>query len=266
MMRVVVLGCGGSAGVPLIGGPDGRGDWGVCDPSEPKNRRSRPSIVVMAGDAHLLVDTGPDLRSQLLSCGISRIDAILYTHAHADHVSGLDDVRILNRIMGRPLEAWGLPQTLAELSERFRYAFQVFENQNFFYKPALIARPLNPPEPVLISGLGIRPFRQSHGFSETLGFRLGPFAYSTDVVELDETARAILRGVDTWLVGCFQRSPHKTHAHLDKVLGWAEELGVRRTVLTHMGPDMDWGWLRAHLPPGVEPAHDGMVISIGLGI
>jgi|BEDMetMinimDraft_2_1075160.scaffolds.fasta_scaffold10131_2 phosphoribosyl 1,2-cyclic phosphate phosphodiesterase len=261
-MRVIVLGCGGSAGVPLIGGPDGRGDWGVCDPAEPRNRRSRPAIVVAAGGTQLLVDTGPDLRSQLLSCGINRIDAVLYTHAHADHVSGIDDVRILNRIVGRPLEAWGLPHTLAELSERFRYAFQISENQNFFYKPALIARPLDPPARTRIGALEVHPFRQNHGFSETLGFRIGPFAYSTDVVELDDTARAILKGVDTWLVDCFQRAPHKTHAHLDKVLRWAEELGVRRTVLTHMGTDMDWGWLCDHLPAGVEPAYDGMTIAL----
>jgi phosphoribosyl 1,2-cyclic phosphate phosphodiesterase len=176
-MRVIVLGCGGSAGVPLIGGPDGRGDWGVCDPAEPRNRRSRPAIVVAAGGTQLLVDTGPDLRSQLLSCGINRIDAVLYTHAHADHVSGIDDVRILNRIVGRPLEAWGLPHTLAELSERFRYAFQISENQNFFYKPALIARPLDPPARTRIGALEVHPFRQNHGFSETLGFRIGPFAY-----------------------------------------------------------------------------------------
>jgi phosphoribosyl 1,2-cyclic phosphate phosphodiesterase len=261
-MRVVVLGSGGSAGVPLIGGPDGRGDWGVCDPAEPRNRRTRPAIVVMRGETHLLVDTGPDLRAQLLANGISKIDAILYTHAHADHVSGLDDVRILNRIAGRPLEAWGLAKTLEELRQRFGYAFQLIENMNFFYKPALIARPLEPPAPVRIAGLEIVPFRQNHGFSETLGFRLGPFAYSTDVVELDATAMEILAGVDTWLVGCFQRAPHKTHAHLAKVLDWAVRLGVRRTVLTHMGTDMDWGWLCAHLPAGVEPAYDGMVIEV----
>jgi phosphoribosyl 1,2-cyclic phosphate phosphodiesterase len=261
-MRVVVLGCGGSAGVPLIGGADGHGDWGACDPAEPRNRRSRASIALSAGGQTLLVDTGPDLRTQLLACGIGRVDAILYTHAHADHITGLDDVRILNRIAGRPLAAFGMVKTLDELRRRFDYAFQPWDRPGIFYRPVLEPVPLTPGETRRMAGLEARVFLQDHGFVETLGLRIGGFAYSTDVVSLDEAALATLAGVDTWVVGCFQRAPHKTHAHLALVLEWARALHVRRTVLTHMGTDLDWGWLRSHLPPGVEPAHDGLILEI----
>ncbi|WP_408842070.1 MBL fold metallo-hydrolase [Acidibrevibacterium fodinaquatile] len=261
-MRVVVLGCGGSAGVPLIGGSDGRGDWGVCDPAEPRNRRLRASIAVCAGGQTLLVDTGPDLRGQLLGNGIARIDAILYTHAHADHITGLDDVRILNRIANRPLPAYGMDVTLSEIRRRFEYAFLPHDARQFFYRPVLLPQIVAPGDEVAMAGITARVFLQDHGFVTSLGFRCGGFAYSTDVVMLDAAALAVLEGVDTWLVGCFQRAPHKTHAHLERVLDWAATLGVRRTVLTHMGTDMDWGWLKHHLPSHVEPAYDGLILEI----
>jgi phosphoribosyl 1,2-cyclic phosphate phosphodiesterase len=261
-MRVVVLGCGGSAGVPLIGGADGRGDWGACDPAEPRNRRLRASIALCAGGRTLLVDTGPDLRAQMLENGIARVDAILYTHAHADHITGLDDVRILNRIANRPLSAYGMEVTLSEIRRRFDYAFLPHDEKLFFYRPVLTPRIVAPGDSVEMAGFAARVFLQDHGFVTSLGFRAGGFAYSTDVVALDPAALAVLEGVDTWLVGCFQRAPHKTHAHLERVLDWAAKLRVRRTVLTHMGTDMDWGWLRRHLPGHVEPAYDGLVLEI----
>src|SRR5579872_6054450 len=139
-MRVTLLGTGGSAGVPLIGGPDGRGNWGACDPAEPRNRRTRTSIVVESGEGtRLLVDTSPDLRSQLLDCQVPSIDAILYTHPHADHITGIDDVRILNRIVGRPLDAFATRPTLDELARRFAYAFSPWQPPGF-YRPVLLAR------------------------------------------------------------------------------------------------------------------------------
>ena len=261
-MRVTLLGTGASAGVPMIGGPDGHGDWGVCDPAEPRNRRMRSSIVVERAGGALLVDTGPGLRAQLLACGIKRVDAILYTHAHADHITGLDDVRVLNRVAGRPLEAYGTAATLEDLTIRFPYAFRPWRPPGF-YRPVLEARAVAPDEIVTTAGLTIRLFDQDHGFARTLGLRIGDFGYSTDVFDLDETAFAVLAGVDTWVVGCFQRPPHHTHAPLDKVLGWVERLRPRRTVLTHMGTDMDWAWLCENLPAGVEPGHDGQVLEIG---
>jgi phosphoribosyl 1,2-cyclic phosphate phosphodiesterase len=263
-MQVTLLGCGASAGVPMIGGADGSGDWGQCDPVEPRNRRTRASIVVQAqpGGPRLLVDTGPDLREQLLACGVPRIDAILYTHAHADHITGLDDVRILNRICGHPLDAFGSAATLAELATRFPYAFRPWDPPGF-YRPVLVGRPVAPGETHGMAGLMVRVFEQDHGRSRTLGLRIGGFGYSTDVVALDDAAFAALDGVDTWVVDCFQRHVrHNTHAHLELVLAWIARLRPRRAVLTHMGTDMDWAWLRANLPPGVEAGFDGMVLSL----
>jgi phosphoribosyl 1,2-cyclic phosphate phosphodiesterase len=262
-MRVILLGTGASAGVPTIGGADGTGDWGACDPAEPRNRRTRASIVVEnETGTRLLVDTGPDLREQLLSCRVPRVDAIIYTHPHADHITGLDDVRILNRIAGRPLDAYATKTTLEELNRRFSYAFRPWEPPGFF-RPVLVPREVAAGETIDVAGCKVRLFEQDHGFSKSLGLRIGNFGYSTDVVRLDNAAFAALSGVDIWVVGCFwRRGSHKTHADLSQVQDWADRLGVRRTVLTHMGNDMDWGWLNANLPPNIEPGHDGMVLDL----
>lgn len=264
-MRVTILGCGGSAGVPHIGGPDGKGDWGACDPNEPRNRRTRSSIVIEDLDeagqgGRLLVDTGPDLRNQLLGCGVARVDAILFTHGHADHITGLDDVRILNRIAGKPLPAYATRRTAQELVQRFDYAFKPWKPPGF-YRPVLELQPLVFGDTISFGGLSVATFQQDHGVLDTIGLRVGPFGYSTDVVNLDEAAFAALAGVDTWIVDCFQRTPHTTHVHFPRVLDWVQRVGARRTILTHMGHDMDWAWLRTHLPPGVEPAFDGMLLD-----
>lgn len=262
-MRVTVLGCGGSAGTPHIGGADGRGDWGQCDPAEPRNRRTRSSIVLEGPTGEcLLVDTGPELRVQLLAAEVPRVDAVLYTHAHADHITGLDEVRILNRISGTPLDAYGSAHTLDELAHRFDYAFKPWTSAPHFFRPVMTRREIAPGDQVTIAGISLRIFEQDHKVVKTLGFRADRFGYSTDLVELGEDALEVLAGVDTWLVGCFQRQPHMTHANLTRVLGWARQLGVRRTVLTHMGIDMDWGWLMANLPAGVEPGYDTQVIEV----
>lgn len=263
-LRITLLGTGGSAGVPMIGGADGRGDWGSCDPAQSRNRRSRASIVIEGEDGQrLLVDTAPDLRTQLLENGIGRVDAVLFTHQHADHITGIDDVRILNRLIGRPLEGFGTEKALAEITSRFGYAFKPWTGRGF-YRPALNPMPVEPgPTPVHIAGMDLTLFRQDHGMIDSLGFRVGRFAYSTDVVRLDDSAFESLAGVDTWVVGCFTRgNPHPTHANLATALGWAQRAGARRTVLTHMGTDMDYDWLLRNLPPGVEPGHDGMVLDV----
>ncbi len=260
-MKVTLLGTGGSAGVPMLGGADGRGDWGVCDPAEPRNRRSRASILVEAGQGALLVDTGPDMREQLLANGVRRVDAVFYTHAHADHVTGLDDVRILNRIVDRPLDAFASEATLAELQRRFGYAFQPWQPPGFF-RPVLVPRVVAPGETITAAGFALNLFDQDHGFSRSLGFRVGGFAYSTDAVDLDDSAFAVLAGLDTWVVGCFQRHSHRTHAWLARTLKWIVRVKPRRAVLTHMGTDMDYAWLRARLPAGVEPGFDGQVLEV----
>lgn len=260
-MRVTLLGTGGSAGVPMIGGADGRGDWGECDPRERRNRRTRASILIEAASAAVLVDTSPDMRTQLLACAVPRVDALIFTHAHADHILGLDDVRILNRIVDRPLEAFATKETIGELERRFEYAFRPWKPPGFF-RPVLAPVPIGPGDDFSVAGMAFHAFDQDHGFIHTLGLRVGPFAYSTDVVSLDGAAHAALHGVDTWVVGCFQREPHHTHAWLARVLEWVAAIRPRRTVLTHMGTDLDWAWLAAHLPPGIEAGHDGQVLDI----
>jgi phosphoribosyl 1,2-cyclic phosphate phosphodiesterase len=260
-MRVTLLGTGASAGVPTIGGEDGHGDWGYCDPTETRNIRSRASIAIAGGAGTLLVDTPPEMRMQLLACGIGRVDAVLYTHAHADHITGLDDIRLLNRIANRPLDAYGTEATLDEIRHRFEYAFRPWNHKGFF-RPVLVPRPVSPGDIVEVAGLSLRLFDQDHGFVHTLGLRVGGFGYSTDVVDLDDAAFEVLAGVDTWVVGCYQRAPHHTHAWLDRVLGWVARVRPRRTILTHMGTDMDWHWLTKHLPRGVEPGQDGQILEI----
>ncbi|NMJ42411.1 MBL fold metallo-hydrolase [Roseomonas sp. JC162] len=260
-MKVTILGCGGSGGVPQIGGEDGAGWWGACDPTNPLNQRTRSSILIEGGaGGRLLVDTGPDLRTQLLACRVPSVDAILYTHDHADHIMGMDEVRILNRLVGRPLEAFGMERTLAILKQRFDYAFLPATGP-VFYRPAVDPVPLQAGDVVTMAGHRVQTFLQDHAVMDTLGVRVGDFAYSTDLVHLPEESLALLHGLDTWVVGCFQRRPHKVHANLDQVLDWVARLRPRRTVLTHMSPDMDHGWMLANLPPGVEPAHDGMVLT-----
>ncbi len=261
-LHITLLGTGGSAGVPLIGGANGEGEWGACDPSEPRNRRSRSSILISADSGTMLVDTSPDMRTQLLACRVRGADAILYTHAHADHVTGIDDVRILNRIAGRPLEAFASQATLDELQRRFDYAFRPWQPPHFF-RPVIEPHRVSSGETVSIAGMDVRLFDQDHGFVHTLGLRIGGFGYSTDVVELDEAAFAALAGLDTWVVGCFQRdAPHRTHAWLDRIYEWTQRLRPRRTILTHMGMDMDYAWLSANLPPGIEPGFDGQEIDV----
>ena len=263
-MRVTLLGTGGSAGVPMIGGANGFGEWGACDPAEARNIRTRASIAVQAGQGTLLVDTSPDLRSQLISNGIKDIEAVLFTHAHADHIMGLDDLRLVNRVIGRPLDAYATQQTLEEVLQRFGYAFRPWAPPNFF-RPVLVAQPVLPDQTIEVAGMSVRLFDQDHRFVHTLGLRIGGFGYSTDAVALDDAAFAALEGVDTWVVGCFQRTPHQTHAWLDLVLEWIVRLSPRRAVLTHMGVDMDWAWVSERLPKGVEVGYDGQVLEIASG-
>lgn len=265
MLRVTLLGTGGSAGVPLIGGVGEGGNWGECDPAEPRNRRTRTSALLEGPDGgRLLIDAGPDLRQQLLAAGKARLDAILFTHAHADHILGIDDLRAVNRFTGKELPAYGTRATLSRLDDRFDYAF-IGATPPFFYRPALSAVRVEYGQVLEAAGMRLTLFRQDHGVMDTLGFRVGGFAYSTDVVLLPEESLPHLQGLDTWVVGCFQKGAHKVHANLDQVLEWVALLRPRRTVLTHMSIEMDYGALRRELPPGIEPGYDGMVLEVPVG-
>ncbi|MDD2876466.1 MAG: MBL fold metallo-hydrolase [Acidiphilium sp.] len=259
--KVTLLGTGGSAGLPQIGGADGSGDWGLCDPHEPRNARTRASIVIEGAKGRLLVDTAPELRLQLTAKRIGRIDAVLFTHAHADHIAGLDEVRILNRILNAPIPGYSDELTWAELRQRFDYAFKPWQPPGFF-RPVIETQVIAPGEVHAIAGLPARIIGQDHGFIPSLGVRVGNFAYCTDVVRFDADQLALLAGIDIWVIDCFTKGPrHPTHANLDQVLEWVAALRPRRTILTHMGPDMDYAALAATLPPGIEPGYDGMVIE-----
>jgi phosphoribosyl 1,2-cyclic phosphate phosphodiesterase len=262
MLKVTLLGCGGSGGVPLIGGEEEGGNWGRCDLSEPKNRRTRTSALIEGiPGRRLLVDAGPDLRHQLLAARVARLEAVLFTHAHADHILGIDDLRQVNRVTGKELAAFGTRATLSRLDDRFDYAF-IGPTPPFFFRPALAGTRVEYGQSVDVAGMSLRLFRQDHGVMDTLGFRVGGFAYSTDVVMLPEESLPALRGLDTWVVGCFQRAPHKVHANLEQVLEWVALLRPRRTVLTHMGIEMDYPALLRELPDGIEPGYDGMVLHV----
>jgi phosphoribosyl 1,2-cyclic phosphate phosphodiesterase len=256
-MRVTMLGCGPSWGVPRIGG-----EWGECDPQEPRNRRRRVSVLVEEGGATLLIDTSPDLREQLLDAGVRRIDAVLFTHAHADHLHGIDDLRSVNRLMQSGIPIFASAQTLAEINHRFGYVFDAVKPDRLsaWYKPVLEPQVID--GPFSAAGIPIMPFLQNHGFSQTLGFRIGGFAYSTDVIELDEVAFAALRGVELWIVDCIRRTEHVTHAHLAKTLGWIARVRPTRAVLTHMDESLDYAALSRELPVGVEPGYDGLTIDL----
>ncbi len=260
-LKVTILGCGGSGGVPQIGGADEAGAWGACDPAEPRNRRLRSSILVEQDGRRLLVDAGPDLRAQLLAAGVARLDAVAFTHTHADHILGLDELRMVNRATGRALDTFATGLTLGELARRFEYAFRPPQPPAFF-RPALAVREIAPGQVVEMAGMPVRCLLQDHRVMETLGFRIGRFAYCTDVAEFPKASFAALEGLDTWVVACLQRAPHPVHANIEQVVAWVERLRPRRTVLTHMGFDLDWAWMRAHLPPGIEPAFDGMVLEV----
>lgn len=253
-----MLGCGPSWGVPRIGGI-----WGECDPANPRNRRRRVSILVEEGDAIILVDTSPDLREQLLDAHVKRLDAVLYTHAHADHAHGIDDLRSINRLTGQALPIYGSAATIAEIRQRFGYVLTPLKAglSGSFYKPMLEPQIID--GPFTIAGLPIVPFAQDHGFSAvTLGFRFGRFAYSTDVIEFDEAAFAALDGIEVWVVDCIRREPHVTHSHLEKTLRWIERVRPRRAILTHMDESLDYDTLCRTLPAGVEPGYDGLVVEL----
>jgi phosphoribosyl 1,2-cyclic phosphate phosphodiesterase len=250
-MKVTILGCGTSAGVPRIGNV-----WGACDPQNPKNRRRRVSILVEQGATQVMVDTSPDFREQCLDAGITRLDGVLYTHDHADHTHGIDDLRGIFQLMGRRVDIWADARTLRTLETRFPYIFKSVTGYPAICEPHLIDGQ------VRVGEIEAQPYLQHHGPITSLGFRFGPLAYSTDVLALPEASFAALAGVKVWIVDALRPQPHPTHAHLDLTLEWIARVRPERAILTHMTWDMDYDSLRATLPAGVEPAYDGMVVDI----
>lgn len=240
--------------------------WGACDPTNPKNRRRRASILVEDGDAALLVDTGPDVREQLIDAGVMRLDGILYTHTHADHTHGIDEIRALNRLQRAVITAYGTENDLGLLMKKFSYVFEPpgkYKGKIAFYKPCLDTQVLTHGTALDIAGIPVLPFEQDHGFMISTGYRFGLIAYTTDAVDLPETAFEALAGVDTWIVGCLQHDPHPTHAHLTRILKWIDRVGPRRAILTHLSLRIDYEALSAELPEHVVAGYDGMVVEPG---
>jgi phosphoribosyl 1,2-cyclic phosphate phosphodiesterase len=260
-LEVRILGCGSSGGVPRLGGEDGAGYWGACDPANPKNRRTRCSILVTQGDARLLVDTAPDMREQLLSARVKALDGVVLTHEHADQLHGLDDLRVLYLLNERRIGVWSDARGLKGAHTKFGYVFQTPPGSD--YPPVCDAHEI--PEPFgdfAIAGIPVRAFGVGHGSIRCLGFRFGPFAYCPDADVLDEAAFAALEGVECWIVDALRHTPHPSHAHLGRTLEWIARVQPRRAILTNMHVDMDYETLKAELPPGVEPGYDGMTIRI----
>ena len=256
-MKVTVLGCGTSGGVPQVGY-----GWGDCDPNEPRNRRRRASVLVEIQGKSILIDTGPDCREQLLDAQVTRLDAILYTHAHADHCHGIDDLRWLCHAMGSDIPAYGDSNCLKALMARFDYCFTPLDPRanRYYYKPVLTPHVIT--GPFNAADIPVIPFEQDHGHSISQGFRIGNFAYSTDLVDLNEESFDTLKGLDLWIVDALQMNEHPTHAHLEKTLGWIERVKPKRAILTHMNTRMDYRTLLNMLPDGVEPAFDGMLFEL----
>ncbi|MCF8473545.1 MAG: MBL fold metallo-hydrolase [Emcibacter sp.] len=251
-MNITILGCGTSTGVPRIGGK-----WGVCDPRNPKNRRRRSSIFVEDQGTEILIDTTPDLREQCLDANIARLDAVLYTHDHADHTHGIDDLRAISQMMKRKIDAYGNADTMAVLKRRFNY---IFESKHGY--PAILNDHIIDENKFYIGEIPIQPFNLTHGTMKTLSFRLNKVVYSTDFNVIDEDSERYLYDLDLWIVDALRLSPHPTHSHLEQTLRWIENYKPKRAILTHMTNDMDYDSLVKLLPNNIEPAYDGMVIAI----
>lgn len=261
-LRVTVLGCGSSGGVPRA-----TGDWGLCDPNEPRNRRSRCGLLLQKwpGEAGppveattVLIDTPPELRQQLAAAAPAHLDAVLISHDHADQIHGFDDVRAFFLKQRRQIPVWIDAATRASFMQRFGYAFR---NEGGYPAIAVDAGHMSPLIPVSVDGPGgpldILPLEQDHGFSRSLGFRVGPVAYSNDLVAMPETTFAQLNGLMLWIVDALRDTPHPTHAHVGKALEWIARLKPASALLTNMHIDLDYQSLKARLPTGVEPAYDG---------
>ena len=259
-LQFTILGCGSSGGVPRIGG-----HWGACDPSDPRNRRTRCSILIQLVDGQaatrVLIDSSPDLRQQLLAAKIGDLDGVVYTHAHADHVNGLDDFRAVYLNRGSPLPVWADQATSSELMARFSYAF--VQPLGSSYPPILKLHPMQ--ELVEVPGAAgtvvLEPFPVMHGDIICNGFRIAGLAYVPDVKTIEHRSWSYLCGLDCLILDALRRDPHPTHIHLEQSLDWISRAAPKRAILTNLHIDLDYGALLAETPPNVEPAYDGLTIT-----
>ncbi len=258
-----ILGCGSSGGVPRVGL-----GWGDCDPGNPKNRRRRCSLLVERiekyGRTTVLVDTSPDLREQLLGAGVSKLDGVLFTHEHADHTHGIDDLRPLALMQQKRINVYLDERTSEFLHTRFGYCFKTPLGSE--YPPILTEHRIAAGQPVSIEGEGgtitALPYLQEHGSTQALGFRFGGLAYSCDISGFPAQNTSALHGLDVWIVDALRYRPHPSHFTVDEALGWIEHMRPRRAILTNLHTDLDYETLRASLPRNVEPAFDGMKIEL----
>ena len=255
--RIIVMGSGGSGGVPYAGNV-----WGNCNPANPRNQRTRPSLYIEKNDTRVVIDTGPDFRLQLNRTGMTQdqlLNAVLYTHTHFDHIMGLDDLRTFWFRSGKkPMPVYASAETLRELTRRFDYAFEPLDER---YPATAKAHLL--PKRLKINDLEIESFDQIHATLITTGFRIGDFAYCTDVNELPEASLQVLKGIKTWVVGSFPTEDGTSnHAGYRQIRRWIEILKPERTYLTHLTAQADYDTLCAELPPHIRPAYDGLEIMI----
>ncbi|MCT4555480.1 MAG: MBL fold metallo-hydrolase [Pelagimonas sp.] len=262
-LRFTILGCGSSGGVPRLGN-----HWGACDPENPKNIRRRCSMLVerigAGGTTRVLIDTTPDMRGQLLDAGVGELDAVAYTHSHADHVHGLDDLRQIVFNMKQRLPVWADGDTQNALFSRFGYAFVQPEGSP--YPPILDMHTID--GDFTIEGAGgpitLTPFRVNHGSIDSLGFRIHDLAYLPDVAKMNDAAWPVLEGLECWILDALRRTPHPTHAHLDLALEWIDRAQPKRAVLTNMHIDLDYAEVAAETPDHITPAYDGMTLTYAL--
>ncbi|MCW2394406.1 MULTISPECIES: MBL fold metallo-hydrolase [unclassified Sphingobium] len=255
-LKLVMLGSGTSSGVPRIGN-----DWGQCDPAEPRNRRTRVSILVESATTRLLVDTSPDFRAQMLAADVVHLDAVFWTHDHADHCHGIDDLRQIMHHRGTPVPGYGHKATMAALRSRFDYAFDGREG----YRATIAGHDL-PDEGVTVGDIAVTHVDQPHGFISSSGFRFScggrSLAYATDFHEMTDAMVSLYAGVDCLVIDALRERPHPTHAHLALTLEAIARIRPGRAILTHMDNSMDYARLRTMLPEGVEPGYDGLTALI----
>ncbi len=262
-LRFTVLGCGSSGGVPRIG-PKGP-NWGACDPADPRNRRRRCALLVEriapAGTTTLLVDAGPDLRHQLIDARAGLLDGVILTHEHADHIHGIDDLRMVVFNRRSLLPAWADAATETTLRARFGYVFETPPGSA--YPPILELRRIGGAFEVEGAGgaLAIHPFWVPHGDIEAMGLRIGPVAYTPDISAMTDPAWAAVSGAECWILDALRYAPHVSHANVETALAWIETAGPRRAVLTNLHVDLDYATLDAETPAHVAPAHDGLVLD-----
>jgi phosphoribosyl 1,2-cyclic phosphate phosphodiesterase len=265
-LKFTILGCGSSGGVPrpALG-------WGACNPSNPRNRRRRTSLLLErrngAGVTRVLVDTSPDLREQLLEAGVDWLDGVLFTHEHADHTHGIDDLRGLFMHRRRPVDVYLDEPTSKAMRARFGYCFNSPPGSE--YPPIVTEHRLAPAQPVTVHGEGgsitALPILQDHGDIPSLGFRFGALAYSCDVSNLPAASCSALAGLELWIVDALRYRPHPSHFSVDQALAWIERVKPRRAILTNLHSDLDYELLRRSLPPHVEPAFDGLTLEMAAG-